>query len=146
MENENNSVSMRDYVDARFDDLKEMLSTIDRLNAKAIDQYSKTTDEWKALHNDLQRKLQDDRNMYVTKEAAEKQSKANFQKVTVVSTQRELDAITDDAFMAQLCAPENRVFVIVPFDSEDGGTAMELHAKLPIFETALFVFRLNQRF
>jgi hypothetical protein len=58
-----------------------------------------------------------------------------FQKVTVVSTQRELDAIADDAFMAQLRASENRVFVVVPFDSEDGGTAMELHAKILIFET-----------
>jgi hypothetical protein len=82
--NENETVSLRDYVDARIDDLKEMLATIDRLNAKAIDQYSKTTDEWKILHNDLQRKLQDDRNMYVKKEDAEKESKAIFQRTTVV--------------------------------------------------------------
>jgi hypothetical protein len=82
--NNNESVSMRDYVDARIDDLKEMLATIDRLNAKAIDQYSKTTDEWKVLHNDLQRKLQDDRNMFVKKEDADKETKAIFQRTTVI--------------------------------------------------------------
>jgi len=70
--NTNDAVSIKDYVDTRFEDLKEMLKEIQLLNAKATDQYSKTTDEWKTLHNDLQRKIQDDRNMYVRKEDLKK--------------------------------------------------------------------------
>ena len=56
--------------------------------------------------------------------------------VTVVSTQRELDAIQDDVFMNRLVTGKNRAFVVSPCDTDEGGTAMELHAKLMIFENA----------
>ena len=52
----------------------------------------------------------------------------------IVSTQRELDAIADNAFMSRVCGAKNRVYVVTPADSNDGGTAMDLHAKLLIFE------------
>jgi hypothetical protein len=54
--------------------------------------------------------------------------------VTVVATQRELDAIQDDAFINRLVTGKNRAFVVSPCDTDDGGTSMELHAKLLIFE------------
>jgi hypothetical protein len=82
--NDNDSVSMKEYVDARISDLKDMLSEGNRLAEKAIDQYSKTTDEWKTLHNGLQRKNDDDRNMFVRKEDADKQSKLNMQRTIVI--------------------------------------------------------------
>src|SRR5262249_55933722 len=55
-------------------------------------------------------------------------------RVMVVSTQRELDAIQDSAFMNRLVTGKNRAFVVSPCDTDDGGTSMELHAKLLIFE------------
>ena len=82
---------MKDYLDGRIDDIRDRFADFDKyvnkifeLNAKAIDQYSKTTDEWKVLHNDLQRKLQDDRNMFVTKDDASKQAKLTLQRTTVI--------------------------------------------------------------
>lgn len=54
----------------------------------------------------------------------------------IVSTQRELDAISDNSFMARVCGAKNRVFVVSPVDTDDGDTAMDLHAKLMIFEDA----------
>ena len=87
----NENVSMKDYLDGRIDDIRDRFADFDKyvnkifeLNAKAIDQYSKTTDEWKVLHNDLQRKLQDDRNMFVTKEDADKRQRFMMQRTTVI--------------------------------------------------------------
>jgi hypothetical protein len=54
---------MKRYVDTNF-----------KLDRKAVDQYSKTNDEWKTLHNGLQRKMEEDRNQYVTREMLNKQS------------------------------------------------------------------------
>lgn len=59
-----------------------------------------------------------------------------FDQVIVISTQRELDAIADDVFIARLCGGKNRVYVVSPVDTDDGGTAMDLHAKVMIFEDA----------
>jgi hypothetical protein len=57
-----------------------------------------------------------------------------FNQLVIVSTQRELDAITDDALMARLCGGKNRVYVVEPGDADGGGTVMDLHAKLMVFE------------
>ena len=58
-----------------------------------------------------------------------------FEKIIVVSTQRELDAIADEDFMRRLCSPKNRVYVVHPFETDDG-TAMDLHAKILVLEDA----------
>lgn len=59
-----------------------------------------------------------------------------FDQAIVVSSQRELDAIADDAFMTRLCGAKNHVYVVSPVDTDDGGTAMDLHAKIMVFEDA----------
>jgi hypothetical protein len=59
-----------------------------------------------------------------------------FDQAIFVSTQRELDAIADNAFMTRVCGAKNRVYVVSPVDTEDGETAMDLHAKLMVFEDA----------
>jgi len=59
-----------------------------------------------------------------------------FDQAIVVSTQRELDAIADNAFMTRVCGAKNRVYVVSPVDTEEGETAMDLHAKLMVFEHA----------
>jgi hypothetical protein len=59
-----------------------------------------------------------------------------FDQAIVVSTQRELDAIADNAFMSRVCGAKNRVYVVSPVDTDDGGTAMDLHAKVMVFEDA----------
>ncbi|TRZ49138.1 hypothetical protein D4S03_08760 [bacterium] len=59
-----------------------------------------------------------------------------FDKAIIVSSQRELDAIADNVFMARLCGAKNRVYVVSPADTDDGGTAMDLHAKILVFEDA----------
>lgn len=56
------------------------------------------------------------------------------EKLILVSTQRELDAIDDEEFMARLCATKNRVYVVEPVSTDEGGEAMDLHAKILIFE------------
>jgi hypothetical protein len=60
------------------------------------------------------------------------------QQVLLVSTQRELDVIADESpeFMARLRDKKNRVYIVSPVDTDDGGTAMDLHAKILIFEDA----------
>lgn len=59
-----------------------------------------------------------------------------FDQMVLISTQRELDVISDDAFMVRLCGGRNRVYVVDPADTEDGEPAMGLHAKLMVFEGA----------
>lgn len=70
-----------------------------------------------------------------------------FERVIIISTQRDLDAIADDLLITRLCGGKNRVYVVSPADSVDGGTAMELHAKILIFEggkcTSTFVGSAN---
>jgi hypothetical protein len=57
-----------------------------------------------------------------------------FDQAIVVSTQRELDAIADNVFMTRMCGLRNRVYVVSAVDTDDGGTAMDLHAKIMVFE------------
>jgi hypothetical protein len=59
-----------------------------------------------------------------------------FDQAIVVSSQRELDAIADNEFMTRLCGAKNRVYVVSPVDTDEGGTAMDLHAKVMVFEDA----------
>lgn len=59
-----------------------------------------------------------------------------FDQAIVISSQRELDAIADSGFMARLCGGKNRVYVVSSVDTDDGGTAMDLHAKVMVFEDA----------
>lgn len=59
-----------------------------------------------------------------------------FEQTILISTQHELDAIEGDDFIKKLCGGKNRVFVIEPIDTETGETAMDLHAKLLVFEDA----------
>lgn len=57
-----------------------------------------------------------------------------FEQTILISTQHELDAIEDGDFIKALCGGKNRVFVVEPIDTETGETAMDLHAKLMVFE------------
>ncbi len=59
---------------------------------------------------------------------------SRFDKTIIISTQRDLDAIADDLLMTRLCSGKNRVYVVSSADTDDGGTAMDLHAKVLIFE------------
>ena len=67
-------INLKDYTDAQIKSLKEYADTNFTLDRKAVDQYSKTNDEWKLLHNGLQRKMEEDRANYVTKDMLNKQS------------------------------------------------------------------------
>jgi len=67
-------MKLRDYIDQRFRDAKDYVDSNLYQDRKAVDQYSKTNDEWKAMHNGLQRKMEEDRSLYVTKEQMNKQS------------------------------------------------------------------------
>ena len=58
-----------------------------------------------------------------------------FEKIIVVSRQRELDAIDDEDFMLQLCGPKNRIYVVQPVETDEG-PAMDLHAKIFVLEGA----------
>jgi len=60
------------------------------------------------------------------------------EKVIVISTQHELDKISDEKFMSRLCGAGNRVYVVQPPDTEEE-LVMELHAKLLVFEDDLGV-------
>jgi len=53
---------------------------------------------------------------------------AGFERLVLVSTQHELDALSDD-FHDQLAAKSD-LFVVRAGDNEDGSTSMDLHAKL----------------
>lgn len=66
------SVNMQTYVDKRIDDLEKLMVTNLTLDRIAVAQYSKTNDEWKLLHNGLQRKMEEDKNMFVTREMLDK--------------------------------------------------------------------------
>ena len=69
------SVSLRQYVDKIFE-----------LNNKALDKALDELKEWKELHNGLQRKIEDDRNMYVKKEDLDNRIKVVWSRMlTVIS-------------------------------------------------------------
>ena len=57
-----------------------------------------------------------------------------FEQTILISTQHELDALQGDDFIERLCGGKNRVFVVEPVDTDSGETAMDLHAKLMVFD------------
>lgn len=61
-------IDLLDYIDHRFASLKEYIDVNFLLDRKAVEQYSKTNDEWKLLHNGLQRKMEEERGKYVVQE------------------------------------------------------------------------------
>lgn len=67
-------ITSKDYIDGKINSLKEYTDSNFQQDRKAVDQYSKTNDEWKNLHNGLQRKMEDDRGQYVTREMLNKQT------------------------------------------------------------------------
>lgn len=58
-------IDIKEYVDNRFEALEKYMNINFMLDRKAVEQYSKTNDEWKLLHNGLQRKLEEERGKYV---------------------------------------------------------------------------------
>lgn len=67
-------IEIKDYVDSKVDSLKDYVDSNFQQDRKAVDQYSKTNDEWKNLHNGLQRKMEEDRGQYITREMLNKQT------------------------------------------------------------------------
>lgn len=65
MEQKNVDIDIKEYIDRRFDALEKYMNINFELDRKAVEQYSKTNDEWKLLHNGLQRKLEEERGKYV---------------------------------------------------------------------------------
>lgn len=77
---------LKAYIDTKYDSLKTYVDSNLASDRKAVDQYSKTNDEWKLLHNGLQRKMEDDRNMYVTREMLDKQTQLILSRVMMVAS------------------------------------------------------------
>lgn len=77
---------LKAYIDGRYDALKMYIDANFTADRKAVDQYSKTNDEWKLLHNGLQRKMEEDRNMYVTREMLEKQTQLIWSRVVTIAS------------------------------------------------------------
>lgn len=67
-------INIKDYIDIRISSLEKYIDSNLTSDRKAVDQYSKTNDEWKTMHNGLQRKMEEDRSQYVTREALNKQT------------------------------------------------------------------------
>jgi hypothetical protein len=68
-------VSLKKYVDKIFE-----------LNEKALNKALEELKEWKELHNGLQRKMEEDKNMYVTKKDLADSTKLIYSRMlTVVS-------------------------------------------------------------
>ena len=59
---------------------------------------------------------------------------SRFDRLVVISTQHELDAIEDESLIARLMSGRNKLFVVEAVDTDSGSTAMDLHAKLLICE------------
>lgn len=57
-----------------------------------------------------------------------------FDQIILVSTQSELDALSD-AFYGELSGKKHKLFVVRSAEAEDGSAAMQLHAKVFICET-----------
>jgi len=58
---------------------------------------------------------------------------SGFNRIDLVSTQNELDALSDEFY--KTLAAKAKVFVVRPAETENGSAAMQLHAKLFICET-----------
>lgn len=68
-------IKTRKYINNQVRWLEKTMNVNFERDRKAVDQYSKTNDEWKLLHNDLQRKMERDRDQYVTKTDLNRQTK-----------------------------------------------------------------------
>lgn len=68
-------IKTRKYVNNQVRWLEKTMDTNLERDRKAVDQYSKTNDEWKLLHNDLIRKMERDREQFVTKADLARQTK-----------------------------------------------------------------------
>ncbi len=68
------NINIKDYIDTKVQGLRDYIDSNLGQDRKAVDQYSKTNDEWKSLHNGLQRKMEEDRDNYVTRDMMNKQS------------------------------------------------------------------------
>jgi len=79
-------VTIKEYVDSQMESMKVYVDSNFQLDRKAVDQYSKTNDEWKLLHNGLQRKMEDDRGLYVTKDMMDEQSKLLWSRMVQIVT------------------------------------------------------------
>lgn len=74
------------YINNQIKWLKRLLEAKIEDDRKAVDQYSKTNDEWKIMHNGLQRKMEEDRGQYVTKEMLDKQSQLQTNRTVAIVT------------------------------------------------------------
>lgn len=79
-------ISTKKYVDGKVKELIRWSRSNFKLDRKAVDQYSKTNDEWKTMHNGLQRKMEEDRGKYVTKEDLNRQTKLILAVVGILIT------------------------------------------------------------
>lgn len=74
------------YINNQIKWLKRLLEAKIEDDRKAVDQYSKTNDEWKIMHNGLQRKMEEDRGQYVTKEMLDKQTQLQNNRTIAIVT------------------------------------------------------------
>lgn len=74
-------IDLKEYIDSRIEALKELMDVNLALDRKAVEQYSKTNDEWKLLHNGLQRKMEDERGKYVVQENYDQNIKQMHEKM-----------------------------------------------------------------
>lgn len=100
------SITMQEYLDKQIEWMEKIVENKTRLEAQivaarlegeirvlqtmvaddraAVIQYSKTNDEWKNMHNDLSRKMADDKAHFVTREMMADQSKIIISRVGAV--------------------------------------------------------------
>lgn len=68
MQDQKGEIDIKEYIDSQFKAMRDYVDINFALDRKAVDQYSKTNDEWKLLHNGLQRKMEEERGKYVYQE------------------------------------------------------------------------------
>lgn len=81
MEQTKSNIELKQYIDERFEALEKLMNVNFELDRKAVEQYSKTNDEWKVLHNGLQRKLEEERGKYVAQERYDQNMKTTTDKM-----------------------------------------------------------------
>ena len=74
-------IDIKEYIDRRLNDLEKYMNINFELDRKAVEQYSKTNDEWKVLHNGLQRKLEEERGKYVYQDRYDQNEKQSNDKL-----------------------------------------------------------------
>lgn len=81
MEQTKANIELKQYIDERFASLEKLMNINFELDRKAVDQYSKTNDEWKFLHNGLQRKMEEERGKYVVQDRYDQDTKSLHEKM-----------------------------------------------------------------